>query len=163
MATQNTERTTQFPTLKASEGYENTNNGYVGTIAKRFASAKSVGGCIDLEVDCDVTFRTSVESVQLYVDDLLECEEVDLTEVYRRESDEHPWDPAYYIERVLLNGADDWRHYSDGACALCYDGDLADRFGISIDRARENGLELQALALREATNLIIEAIRFLFA
>ena len=158
-----TERETQFPTLKASEGYENTNNGYAGSIAKRFASAKAVDGFLSLRVDEDSRFYADVETIEKYIDDLIECEETDVTEIYRRELKEEPYSPEYWVERYLLNGADNWRHYSEGGSALCYDRELAERFQISIEMVRYNGLELQGLALRKACELIIEAIKFLFA
>ena len=31
------------------------------------------------------------------------------------------------LERALLNGASDWKQYSEGGCSLCYDGQIAER------------------------------------
>ena len=31
------------------------------------------------------------------------------------------------LHKALLNGADDWRQYSEGGCALVYDADIAER------------------------------------
>lgn len=61
---------------------------------------------------------------------------------------------------VLLNGAKDWRDYSNGGCALVYDEDIAERlctpaqlrdFQAGVPRMlRRDWLELQARALYHA-------------
>ena len=80
-------------------------------------------------------------------------------------------EPANPRELVawLLNGAQNWMQYSEGGCALIYDGDIARRLcapyelrklrtadGYVKDRpnARETWIECQARALYQAGKLI---------
>lgn len=74
------------------------------------------------------------------------------------------------LEKELLSGADNWREYSYGGCALIYDGDIAERLcapgeyaktrqGERAPNARETWLDVQARALWQAANLIASAVR----
>ena len=69
------------------------------------------------------------------------------------------------LEKALLNGADNWRQYSEGGCALIWDADIAERLcspselkrvrgGERAPNSRENWLEVQARALWQAHRLI---------
>jgi hypothetical protein len=69
------------------------------------------------------------------------------------------------LEKELLNGARTWKEYSEGGCALIYDGDIAERLcapseyrktrqGERAPNARETWLDVQARALGQAANLI---------
>lgn len=73
------------------------------------------------------------------------------------------------IESVLLNGAEDWKQFSYGGCALIYDQGIAETLcspselkrvtrkdGTLRDKAnsRETWLDVQARALFQACNLI---------
>lgn len=75
------------------------------------------------------------------------------------------------LKKLLLNGAADWSAYSYGGCALIYDKDIARHYctpselrrathkdGTICERAnaRENWLDVQARALRQAAFLIKE-------
>ena len=68
--------------------------------------------------------------------------------------------------KELLNGASNWRQYSEGGCALCYDVDIAERlcspselkrnkWGMRAPNGRENWLDVQARALWQAHRLIV--------
>lgn len=70
------------------------------------------------------------------------------------------------LRKALLNGADDWRQYSGGGCALVYDADIAERLCSPSDLKKTKGgerqpnstetwLELQARALWQAHRLIV--------
>ena len=72
------------------------------------------------------------------------------------------------LEKALLNGAGDWRQYSEGGCALCYNADIAERLcspselkrvrgGKRQPNSRENWLECQARALWQAAALVRRA------
>ena len=74
------------------------------------------------------------------------------------------------LVKALLNGADDWRQYSEGGCSLVYDADIAERVcspselkrckgGERQPNARENWLECQARALWQAASLVRRAWR----
>lgn len=74
------------------------------------------------------------------------------------------------LEKMLLNGAQDWEQYSWGGCALCYDYDIAARLctpselkktrnGERRPNAREEWLDVQAHALYQAAKRIKIAAR----
>ena len=65
------------------------------------------------------------------------------------------------LEKLLLNGAKNWKEYSYGGCSLIYDGDIAKRLCNSSELKRtdngrkepnksENWLDVQARALYQA-------------
>lgn len=67
---------------------------------------------------------------------------------------------------ALLNGAEDWHHFSFGGCSLIYDADIAERVCTPSELRRTRGGELppnraeswldcQARALRQAARLIL--------
>jgi hypothetical protein len=68
-------------------------------------------------------------------------------------------------KKELLSGARTWKEYSEGGCALIYDGDIAERLcspseyrktreGQRAPNAQESWLDVQARALGQAANLI---------
>ena len=74
------------------------------------------------------------------------------------------------LQKELLNGADNWRQYSEGGCALVYDADIAERlcspselkrtkWGMRAPNCRENWLEVQARALWQAHKVVERAWR----
>lgn len=72
------------------------------------------------------------------------------------------------LETVLLNGAKDWKQYSDGGCALCYDGQIVETLCTESEKKRyyagklnkpnsnEEWLDCQARALYQAFLMIAE-------
>ena len=74
------------------------------------------------------------------------------------------------LRKALLNGADSWREYSFGGCALSYDCDIADRLctpsdlkrarnGERYPNPRETWLDVQARALSHACNRVLRAFK----
>ena len=72
------------------------------------------------------------------------------------------------LEKALLNGASNWRQYSEGGAALIYDADIAERLcspselkrckgGERQPNSRENWIECQARALAQAASLVRRA------
>ena len=70
-----------------------------------------------------------------------------------------------FAQVTLLNGAENWRAYSYGGCALIYDADIAERLcapseyakkrqGERAPNSRETWLDVQARALGQAATLI---------
>ena len=70
------------------------------------------------------------------------------------------------FERAMLNGAADWTQYSEGGCALCYDGQIAERLcapwelrrtdhGRKDPNPRENWIDCQSRALYQAAHLVL--------
>ena len=73
------------------------------------------------------------------------------------------------VERALLNGADNWKQYSYGGCALIYDVDIAARLcnkselkktdnGRKAPNNRETWLDVQARALFQAAALVTSSV-----
>ena len=73
-------------------------------------------------------------------------------------------------KKVLLNGAENWRHYSEGGCALIYNSDIAERLcapweikrtqnGTRNPNSRETWMLVQSRALSQACELILRAAR----
>lgn len=71
------------------------------------------------------------------------------------------------LSRALLNGANDWNQYSAGGCSLIHDCDIAERLctdselerirdGEKQPNSRESWLDVQARALYQAEQLILE-------
>lgn len=69
------------------------------------------------------------------------------------------------LDKMLLNGASDWREYSWGGSALIYNGDIAERLctpselklkkgGELRPNSREDWLDTQARALYQAASII---------
>ena len=84
-------------------------------------------------------------------------------------SDENILSPNL-LKKELLNGAADWLEYSEGGCALVYDGDIAKRLctpselkqkkgGRLQPNSKETWLELQARALNQAAGLIMRSAK----
>ena len=74
------------------------------------------------------------------------------------------------LAKALLNGADNWRQYSEGGAALCYNADIAERlcppsavkrskWGMRAPNGRENWIEVQARALWQAHKVVEKAWR----
>ena len=73
------------------------------------------------------------------------------------------------LENAMLNGARDWKQYSEGGCALIYDMDIAKRlcapwelrktdYGRKDPNPRENWIKVQARALYQAAYVVKMAI-----
>lgn len=72
------------------------------------------------------------------------------------------------FEKAMLNGAQDWRQYSEGGCSLCYDGQIAERLcapwelrktdnGRKDPNPRETWIDVQSRALFQAAQLVLNA------
>ena len=75
-----------------------------------------------------------------------------------------------FSQASLLNGAQHWREYSYGGCALIYNADIAERLcapseyaktrqGERAPNSRETWLDCQARALGQAASLIATVVR----
>lgn len=89
--------------------------------------------------------------------------DVDLTDVCNQK----------LLEKAILNGAENWKQYSEGGCALCYDGDICDRLcppsvikrkdnGRLPPNSRESWIDVQARALFQAARIIKQEAQGLF-
>lgn len=96
------------------------------------------------------------------------CESLEESLKYN-ELDEVPESPKI-LEKMLLNGADNWSQYSWGGCSLIYNGDIAERLcspsefkrckeGDCRPNSREEWLDTQARALYQACNRIKRIVR----
>ena len=79
-------------------------------------------------------------------------------------------DDVEVTEKILLNGADNWKQYSEGGCALIYNVDICHRLctpseikktrnGERRPNKQENWLDTQARALFQAAQLIMKIKR----
>lgn len=75
------------------------------------------------------------------------------------------------LRALLLNGASDWKQYSWGGCALCYNHQLREHYLTPSERERYTGdtvrgshlLDIQASALSQACDIVCVAVRALIA
>lgn len=100
------------------------------------------------------------------------CEElIDTCEEWEKENGDIIPNTRKELEKVCLNGADDWSAYSYGGCSFCYNIDIArnlctpselkrTREGMRAPNAREDWLDVQARALRQAFARILTAWYF---
>lgn len=76
---------------------------------------------------------------------------------------------SHRLEKILLNGADNWHHYSWSGCSLCYDGQIAERLATPSElkrshngnlqpNSREHWLDVQARALYQAFLRVKKAV-----
>lgn len=90
-------------------------------------------------------------------------EDLDLDAVLTRET----------VRRVVLNGAEDARQYSEGGCALIYDQDIAERLCTPSELKRKKGgtlppnreqtwLDVQTRAVSHALTMIDRAARLAY-
>lgn len=81
------------------------------------------------------------------------------------ELDETDLSNSHTLEKALLGGAENWKQYSWGGCALCYNKDIAlhyctpselkkTDYGNRRPNKEEEWLDLQARALFQASELI---------
>lgn len=72
---------------------------------------------------------------------------------------------ANELEKRMLNGAKDWKQYSNGGLALIYDSDIAKRYstpselaitkgGVRNPNRMENWIDVQGRALGQAANIV---------
>lgn len=109
------------------------------------------------------TYRSAWDKgVKLYANELLD--QLAETVSYAPEA----LDNARLLKRALLNGAADWKQYSEGGCSLICSDEIAQRLctatelkrtqnGCKAPNPREQWLDVQARALYQACNLIINA------
>lgn len=79
-------------------------------------------------------------------------------------------DSPKLVEKSLLNGAENWNEYSWGGCSLIYDSEIAERLCTNTELKRTNHgekdpnrkeqwLDVQARALRQASRMVMRAYR----
>ncbi len=89
-----------------------------------------------------------------------------IEELGNNESDDYEFYGSPADRKALLNGAQDWKQYSWGGCALCYNADIAKHYcspselkktdnGNRRPNAREEWLDVQARALYQAEQMIL--------
>ena len=73
-------------------------------------------------------------------------------------------------KKALLNGADDWRQFSEGGCSLIYNADIAERLcspselnrvrgGDRAPNGNESWMDCQARALSQAHRMVLRLAR----
>lgn len=64
-------------------------------------------------------------------------------------------DSCNLLEKALLNGADNWKHYSFSGCSLCYNSQIRERLNTQIQDS-DKLLKMQAYHLSNAALIIHE-------
>lgn len=105
--------------------------------------------------------------VNLYVSEILENIEENLD--YKTWYNFPTLTSVKDLEKIALNGAENWKQYSYGGCSLCYDFEIAIRLctpseferverGNKQPNSRENWLDVQSRALYQAWQIVSRAI-----
>lgn len=114
------------------------------------------------------TARSAWErGVREYAADLLDSLDEAITDGWLDADD---LNASRLVERAMLNGASDWKQYSEGGCSLCYDGQIAERLcapwelkktdnGRKDPNPRERWIDVQSRALFQASHKVLEAIK----
>ena len=103
------------------------------------------------------------KGVAVYALELLENMEWYINDLERMPNDRRE------AQKWMLNGADNWNHYSWGGCSLCYNSAIAERLctpselrktwnGMRKPNAREEWLDVQARALYQAAELVCREV-----
>lgn len=106
------------------------------------------------------------KGVKVYAFHMLENLEFDLSHGYK---DHDVFESPKLLRKALLNGASDWKEFSYGGCSLIYNEEIAEilcsptelkktNYGKRNPNSRENWLDVQARALYQACELIINTI-----
>lgn len=133
--------------------------------AEREPTAAEIVERIAAKVEQTKTRSAWEKGVKEYAEDLVE----NLTEAVRGGwVDDTDISNRRLLERAMLNGADSWSQYSEGGCALCYDGQIAERLcapwelrktdnGRKDPNPRETWIDVQSRALYQAARLVLDA------
>lgn len=118
---------------------------------------KNIYNIIILEFKKQIRISKSDRAKLYYINDLLESlEDMEIIKDLKDYTKDQ-------LERLLLNGADNWLHYSYSGCSLCYNSEIADRILTPSQQKRYHSsdwlLTQQAYLLRSAFNWIYWAIR----
>ena len=87
--------------------------------------------------------------------------------MYANEILDNIWEDGEVTEARLLNGARDWKAYSEGGCSLITDEEICKRLsasweirrtkgGILPPNSRESWMEVQARALYQASRIVLQ-------
>ena len=131
---------------------------------KNAITAEAVVVAVEKKVSESKTRSAWDRGVKAYAEELVEelreaveCGYVDADDLSNRR----------LFEKAMLNGAADWRQYSEG-CALCYNQDIAERLcapwelrktdnGRKDPNPRENWIDVQSRALFQAAQMVLRA------
>ena len=128
-------------------------------------TASEIVNAISEKVEQTKTRSAWDRGVKAYAEELVE----ELAEAVRGGwIDETDISNRRLMENVMLNGAANWSQYSEGGCALCYDGQIAKRLCAPLElRKTDNGrkdpnhneswIDVQARALFQASKLVLDA------
>lgn len=108
------------------------------------------------------------KGVKMYALEIVEALEEKLAGGFITESD---LSTTEKLNAAMLNGARDWAQFSEGGCALIYDGDIAARlcapwelrktkYGEKNPNGRETWIDVQRRALFQAARLVRWAAKY---
>ena len=127
------------------------------------AEAEQMVEAITEKVEAHKTRSAWDRGVKAYAEELVEELREAVEGGYVDESD---LSNRRLFERAMLNGAADWKQYSEGGCSLCYDGQIAERLcapwelrktdnGRRDPNPRETWIDVQSRALFQAAQLVL--------
>ena len=133
--------------------------------AEQEPTAAEIIGAVAAKVEQTKTRSAWSKGVKQYAEEL--CEEL-------REAAEGGYVEAWELsnrrlfEKAMLNGAQDWRQFSEGGCSLIWDYDIAARlcnpteakrtaYGAKAPNSRESWIDVQSRALFQAAQLVLNA------
>ena len=127
------------------------------------AEAEQMVEAITEKVEAHKTRSAWDRGVKAYAEELVEELREAVEGGYVDESD---LSNRRLFERAMLNGAADWKQYSEGGCSLCYDGQIAERLCAPWElRKTDNGrkdpnpceswIDVQSRALHQAAQMIL--------
>ncbi|MBR0290252.1 MAG: hypothetical protein IJQ82_14855 [Selenomonadaceae bacterium] len=113
------------------------------------------------------------DGVKFYAEWLLDNYEEHVQFLYSEwllRDDDNEFTPPPMTEKILLNGARNWKEYSWGGCAFVYDFDICQTLATPSEQARtkdgelppnsrESWLDVQARALAQAAELLISIVK----
>lgn len=150
----------EFDDEKTGHGYY-----YLVNVETVEETAEEIVEAVEQKVSETKTRSAWERGVKAYAEELVEELREAVEDGYIEASD---LSNRRLFERAMLNGAADWRQYSEGGSALCYDCQIAERLcapwelrktdgGCKDPNPRENWIAVQTRALYQAAHLILAA------
>ena len=148
----------EFDDEKTGHGYY-----YLVNVETVEETAEEIVEAVEQKVSESKTRSAWDRGVKAYAEELVEELREAVEGGYVDESD---LSNRRLFERAMLNGAADWKQYSEGGCSLCYDGQIAERLcapwelrktdnGRKDPNPRERWIDVQSRALYQAAQMIL--------
>lgn len=122
--------------------------------------------CMHTVVNINTGRSAWAKGVAVYAHELIDDLEMNIRDGYVSAS---VFANVAELEKAMLNGAKDWKQYSEGGCALCYNHQIAKRlcapwelrktdYGRKDPNPQESWIDVQSRALYQAFQMVKNAI-----